>query len=123
MSTGERDSLYAIIEQCKQEETQCDAFIRCVQGAPDAVCVLATDGQLHDLVRFCCNPREFCILGIDPTFNLGDFSLTVTTYRHLQLVDRNTKKPPVMIGPMHVHQRKTTQSYHFLSSSIFHCKN
>ena len=69
------------------------------------------------IVRFCCNPREFCILGIDPTFNLEDFSLTVTTYWHLQLVDRKTKKPSVMIGPMLVHQQKTTQSYHFLSSS------
>ena len=118
MSSGEHDSLYAIIEQYKREEMQCDPFIWCVQGAPDVMCVLAIDRQLHDSVRFCCNPREFCILGTDPTFNLGDFSLTVTTYWYLQLVNRKTIKPPVMIGPMLVHQRKTTQSYHFLSSNI-----
>ena len=46
----ERDSLYAIIEQCKQEETGCDPFVRCVQGAPDAMCVLATNLQLQELV-------------------------------------------------------------------------
>ena len=114
----ERDSLYAIIEQCKQEETGCDPFVRCVQGAPDAMCVLATNLQLQDLVRFCCNPNEYCILGIDPTFSLGEFSVTLTTYRHLQLIGRDTKKPPVMIGPMLIHQRKTSQSYHFLSSSM-----
>ena len=88
----ERDSLYAIIEQCKQEETGCDPFVRCVQGALDAMCVLATNLQLQDLVRFCCNPNEYCILGIDPTFSLGEFSVTLTTYRHLQLIGGDTKK-------------------------------
>ena len=39
--------MYALLEQCKWEEKQCDPFIRCVQGAPDAMCVLATDGQLY----------------------------------------------------------------------------
>lgn len=39
------------------------------------MCVLAKDQQLNDLVRFCCNPRQFSILGIDPTFNLGEFSV------------------------------------------------
>ena len=76
------------------------------------MCVLLTnDKQLNDLKRFCCDSQQFSIFGIDPTFNLGDFSVTVTTYRHLQLVERNTKKPPVFLGPMLVHQRKTTQSY------------
>ena len=95
-----------------------DQFTRFVQGAPDPMCVLANDKQVHDLKRFCCDPCAFSILGIDPTFNLGQFSVTVTTYRHLQLLDRNTRKPPVLLGPMLVHQRKTMQSYHFLASSI-----
>ena len=43
---------------------------------------------------------------------------TVTTDHHLQLLDRSTKQPPVLIGPMLLHQRKTTQSYHFLASSM-----
>lgn len=82
------------------------------------MCVLANNHQLQDVVRFCCDARLFSILGADPTFNLGEFSVTVTTYRHLQLLDRNTKKLPVFIGPMLIHQHKTTQSYHFLASSI-----
>ena len=114
----ERDPLFAVIEQCKQEESQVQPFIRNVQGAPDAMCVLASDNQLHDVARFCCDPKLFSIFGIDPTFNLGEFSVTVTTYRHLQLLDRHTKKPPVFLGPMLIHQRKTAQSYHFLASSM-----
>ena len=90
-------------------QSQVQPFIRNVQAAPEAMCVLANNQQLNDIVRFCC---EFS------TFNLGESSVTVTTFRHLQLLERNTKKPPVLIGPMLVHQRKTTQSYHFLASSM-----
>jgi hypothetical protein len=53
------DPLFAIIEICKKEESQVDPFIRNVQGAPDAMCVLAKQHQLNDLVRFCCNPSSF----------------------------------------------------------------
>ena len=62
------------------------------------------DRQLNDMVSFCTNDEEFSVVGVDPTFNLGDFSVTVSTYRHLQLIDRTTKKHPVMLGPMLVHQ-------------------
>ena len=58
------------------------------------------------------------ILGIDPTFHLGEFSVTVTTYRHLQLIERRTRKPPVLLGPMLIHQKKTRESYYFLASGI-----
>lgn len=73
--SAERHPLFALIEQCKKEESQVDPFIRCVQGAPDAMCVIARERQLTDMVRFCTNPNEFSIVGLDPTFNLGDFSV------------------------------------------------
>ena len=76
-----------MIEQCKKEESKADPFIRAVQCAPDAMCLLTTNRQLHDIVRFCTNTTEFSIVGVDPTFNLCEFSVTVTTYRHLQLYD------------------------------------
>lgn len=34
------------------------------------------------------------------------------------LLDRSTQKHPVILGPMLIHQRKTTQTYHFFASSI-----
>ena len=45
--------------------------------------LIAMDYTLDDLVRFCTNPHNFSILGVDPTFNLGELDVTITTYRHL----------------------------------------
>ncbi len=61
-------------------------------------------------------------LGIDPTFNLGDFSVTVTTYRHLMLESRRTGQPTIMIGPMFAHQKKELASYHSFASSLLGLK-
>ena len=58
------------------------------------------------------------MVGVDSTFNLGEFSVTVTTYKHLQLIEQQTKNPPVLLGPMMVHQKKNNESYHFLASGI-----
>lgn len=112
------DPLFAVMEECKKEQSQANPFIRVVNAAPEPMCVLARDRQLNDMVRFCTDDCQFSIVGVDPTFNLGDFSVTVITYRHLQLLHRVTKKHPVILGPMLVHQNKTFESYHFLASSM-----
>ncbi len=79
------------------------------------MCVLANDKQLHDLKRFCCDPR------IDPTFNLCQFSVNVTTYRHLQLGLQEQFQ--CFLAPcMLVHQLKTMKSYNFLASFIVELK-
>lgn len=112
------DPLFAVMEECKKEQSRADPFIRRVNAAPEAMCVLARDRQLNDMARFCNGDDQFSIVVIDPTFSLGEFSVTVTTYRHLQLVNRRTKKHPVLLGPMLVHENKTFQSYHYLASSM-----
>ena len=73
--------------------------------------VLATDTQLLDMVKFGTREEEFCIVTIDPTFNLGDFDVTPVTYRHLLLESNRSQKPPVFIGPLFVDYRKTFQTY------------
>ena len=55
---------------------------------------------------------------MDPTFNLGDFSVTVTSFRNLLLKNQTTGKHPVMIGPMLVHRRNLFSSYHLFASSL-----
>lgn len=72
------------------------------------MCVLCNEQQLKDIERFCCNrePTTCSVLGIDPTFNLGDFYVTVTTYENLMVISRKTGKHPVFVGPMLVHQRR-----------------
>jgi hypothetical protein len=45
--------------------------------------VLYEDWQLVDLKHFCASTAFGTnILGVDPTFDCGDFDLTVTTYPH-----------------------------------------
>ena len=120
--SNDKDGLYEIMKKCVDEQSRSNPFIRNVQAAPEATCVLAADYQLNDLERFCTK-KEFSVMGIDPTFNLGEFALTVTTYRHLMLESRRTGKPPVMIGPMFAHQKKEAATYHAFASSLLGLKS
>ena len=84
-----------------------DAFVRFVTGAPFPMVMLAFDWTLDNLVRFCTPSTSFSILGINPTFSLGDFDLTVTTYRHMLLTSKDdVRKHPTLIGPLFVHVKK-----------------
>jgi len=77
-----RDMLYIVMEQFMCAEKH-EKFVQDATCAPEPMAVLTTDQQLNGLVRFCCQPFEFGVLGIDPTFNLGEFSVTPVVYRHL----------------------------------------
>ena len=77
------DPLFVMIERCKWKKSRENPFIPSFQNAPNAMCILVTDQQLNKMVCFCTNNKEFLIAGIDPKFNLGDFSITLSTYRHL----------------------------------------
>ena len=97
------DSIFSLMMMCKEGEgsKSHDAFVRIVTGAPYPMMMLAFDRTLEDIVRFCTPDSRFSILGVDPTFNLGSFDVTVTTYRHLLLtIPPHTCKNPVMIGPL-----------------------
>ena len=92
-----------------------DKFVRVVTASPEPMCVLGTDQQL---VRFATNPNKFCVLSIDPTFSLGDFSVTCIAYRNLLVANSRTGESPIMLGPMLVHQCKQYATYHFFVSSL-----
>ena len=121
-SKPSKDSLFEIMKHCLDGQSRSDQFIRSVQAAPEPTCVLASDYQLNDIDRFCTNPEQFSILGIDPTFNLGDFAVTVTTYRHLMLQSRRTGQQAIMIGPMFAHQKKEMATHHAFASSLLGLK-
>jgi len=78
------DVLYNVMLQCKTSIPGKE-FVRTVVAAPEPMAFLASDQQLDDMVRFLMNPIEFCIIGVDPTFNLGDFNVTPIIYRNLLL--------------------------------------
>jgi len=68
--------------------------------------------------RFCAEPHQnFTILSVDPTFNLGSFHITVTTYRHPMLKTRQGSNP-VMLEVLFTHQCKTFATYNFFFSQL-----
>jgi hypothetical protein len=117
VSHDTKDMLYVVMEQCKQAE-KTDIFVQDVTCAPEPMSVLCTEQQLIDITRFCCDPFEFCIFGIDPTFNLGDFSVIPTVYKHLLLCDSHTNSSPLLLGPILIHYRKQFRSYNYFLSTL-----
>ena len=89
-----------------------------MQVGPGVKAVLATEEQLADVVRFCTSPEEFGILGIDITYNIGDFYVTTTTYKHLAIVDKSTGKHPTFPGPMMVHTNEKEATFHYFASTL-----
>jgi hypothetical protein len=113
------DPLFAVLLQCKEQQANLDtAFVREVRCAPEPEIVCCTQQQLLDIERFCCNSQHFSVLGVNPSFNIGKFCYTLTTYRHLMIVNKLTGKHPVMIGPILFHMRKLESSYKLLASTM-----
>ena len=89
---------YDFTLKSKVEEEAGKVYIRRLQVTPSPACVLASDRQVQDVKRFCANTTNtFSALSIDTTFNIDDFYVTPTAYRHLLLADRRTGKPPLLI--------------------------
>ena len=115
----ENDALLSVMVMCKESQGKdTDPFVHVVTSAPEPMSVLCTNAQLFDIQRFCTDSIHFSPISVDPTFDLGDFCVTVISYRNLMLKKMRTKKNPVMLGPMMVHRRKLFSTYHFFASSL-----
>ena len=91
-STGALDPLHSVMMMCKDTMKE---FVRAVTGAPDYMVVIALDRTLDNLVRFCTKPdnsHQPSILTFDPIFNLGEFDVTVSTYKHPLVAFRNSNE-------------------------------
>ena len=93
-------------------------FIRTVNFDTGPSYVLVTDHQLQNLVRFCTNPGAVCVMGIDPTFNLGKSYVTVTTFTHSHVMNKSTSKSPTFFGPMFVQTEKNYNAYYSFFSTL-----
>ena len=94
------------------------AFIRSIVNHPEPMCVLATDFQLNCLAQSSSDSIDFRPVSIDPTFNNGPFSVTPVSFRNIVLESRRTGNCPVFLRPMLIHQTKTFQAYHHLTSQL-----
>ena len=110
------DELAVVLQKTFMEDSS-RQFIREIRTLREPAIVVCRDQQVSDLVRFCTG-EDFGIMTVDPTFSLGDFDVTVTTYRHLLLECRRTGSPPVFIGPTMIHYKKTFSTYLFFASTL-----
>ncbi len=115
-TTREDNALHAVMLECKLVQGKAAAFVRDVKAAPQPMAVCYADWQLRDLERFCTNPAEFCVLSVDATYNLGDFYVTPVSYKHLMLEDIRSGAPPLIPGPVLVHQQMKFASFNYLAS-------
>ena len=108
-----KDQLYDLVEKAKVESKP---YIRRLQLTPEPACILASEQQIYDVQRFCPSktqrPSVFCV---DTTFNIGDYYVTATTYKHPML---KYGRHPTMFGPCMLHMRRKRESYNFLASSL-----
>ena len=111
------DDLYSVMLKAHLESSG-EKFVRDIKAYPEPGVILASDQQLLDIGRFCTYQPNHCVLTIDPTFNLGAFDVTPMIYRHLLVECRRTGRPPVMIGPILIHYRKTFSTYLFFVSAL-----
>ena len=117
--TSSSDPLFTVMLQCKSTESNSDeAFVRSVVAAPEPMAVLATNRQLNDMIRFLTDPVQHTVMGIDPTFNFGEFNLTPVAFRYLLLEHRKLGHSPIILGPLLIHQQKKFSSYHFFASTL-----
>ena len=114
-SENSSDAMWMLLQKAKREESiaKSSIFIREWRVHPDFLVVLASDRKLEEFVEFCTDPREFSIFCANPTFNIfeDDISLTVTICRNLKLENKATNQPPVLIGPLLMHQHKDWKTY------------
>lgn len=78
--TKDPNPLYSIMLECKLSQGKADSFVQDVKAAPQPMCVLSTEWQLDDTVRFLTNNHHFGVLTVDTTYNLGDFYVTPIVY-------------------------------------------
>ena len=84
----------------------------------------ATDFQITQLSRMCSSQKYSSVLGVDATFNCGNFFVTLTSFKHKMFVNKQSGKHPVIIGPSIIHMTKEFEDYHYLATPFkTHCKN
>lgn len=113
------DPIFELVQECKLDLLPGGrGFIHSVNFETGPSCVLALDDQLKNVVRFCTNPRASSVFGIDPTFNLGKFYVTLTTFTYTQVTNKATNVSPTFFGPMFVHTEKSYESYYQFFSTL-----
>ena len=112
---GDTSELAMLMIKCKAANS--DAFVRCVQAAPEPLCILATDYHLQELENNCANSHNFGVLSLDPTFDLGKFYVTPMVFPLRMFYSKRTGKSPYHIGPL-IHRTLKEPAYYYFCSQL-----
>lgn len=111
-----KDDIFDLLSLLKEHQAmEGGGFLREVLISSIPRAVLALNKQLDNIVTFCCQPSKFSVFGIDATFELGDFYVTLTMYRNFFLSSPHTSNPPVLLG---IHMERQCDKYHSFFSSL-----
>ena len=114
----DKNVLYSVMLECKLTQGKDDAFVRDIKAAPSPQSILFFDWQLRDMECFLTNNRQFGVLTVDTTFNLGELYVTIVTYPQLMLQDVNTRKHPTIVGPVLIHQQTDFASFNYFAATL-----
>lgn len=112
------DPLYSIMLECKLAQGTCNVFVQDVKAAPYPMSVSCFEWQMQDMVRFLTCTHHFSVMTMDTTYKLGEFYVTPMTYHHLMVEDTKTKRHPVMLGPLLVHQKVDFPAFNYFASTL-----
>ena len=73
------------------------------------VITLYSKQQITDVKRFCGTGRTF--LGVDKTYNLGDFHFTPTVFKDLSVKRKNSGEHPITFGPTFINTNSSARTY------------
>ena len=92
--------------------------MRCIQAAPEPMCLLATNRQLDEMVKNCTDSSNYVPIGVDPTFKLGRFYATPIVFPLKMLVNKDTGKSPIYLGRFLGNQSLKFSNHHYFVSQV-----
>ena len=98
-----KDTQNELLGMCNIQYGLPDAFLQEVRTAPELSTFLAKYRQLEDIEKFCKNKLNGVVLGIDSTYNICNYYVTICTYKNALLEVTGTDRSPVMIGHATTH--------------------
>ena len=111
VSSKVNDPLQALVVKFKEQSGgRANQYIQAIHLVPDPTIVLFDMCQLDEIEQFCCSQGKTSVLGVDVTFNLGAFYVTMCTYQNLKVIN-NSGIHPIMIGPTLIHSCKDRSNF------------
>ena len=88
-SSFQKDEMLELHNQLRSHQGEKGkGFLREINVTDSPHAFLALEDQLDNIVRYCTSSLCFSVLGVDATFKLGDFFVTLMMYKNLMLRSR-----------------------------------